>query len=576
MSDLSKYNLTIDDLPKWMHPKRRRLDWAFIIIFALALIIFSPLYVNSGIPDMPSAQAEAYRIQAMADSFNDGHLYPRWVWQFNQETGSPIFNYLAPAPHWLAGLYQVLTQSTATASLRYFLIVCSILGTLSTLFFIRQRWTSGAGISAALLYMTSPFVLSSAPYWQVDSGIMLATALVPFNLWILDRLWIHNRGLDFILFGLGMTGLMLAENGLGVVLVCFILLWLIYQMVVEQKHKNLRSIVGAITLAGTMSLIFFIPAINQLDEAGWIDTQPELIAETSHFYSPPWEIDKSNASVPPFYLGLASSLGGFLACGWWIGLSIHEKRLFFSNYFLMAIFIGLAILLRSQTQSIWSPFYQIEPLTSQDMFGLFNFVAVVLTGVTVNNIRLKLSRQSYQYIFIGIIGILIISNGAYVHIPQFSTQNEVKLTDYAEWESESGWYGMLPNGRVVVSKGERIQPLTDSFAKFADNYPENSLIEVEQSTQYRELFIYSPNANRLILQVNNYPGLQMRLNDKAVSITRDPITSESSIPLRAGENQLVLDFVNTPLYWWSLGASVLAVLMLMLIGYSLEHDAWQD
>lgn len=313
-----------------------------------------------------------------------------------------------------------------------------------------------------------------------------------------------------------------------------------------------------------------------MDEAHWIDTQTEFIAETSQFYNPPWQIDKSKETVPSFYLGLASSLGGFLACGWWIGLSIHEKRLFFSIYFLIAIFIGLAILLRSQIQSIWSPFYQIEPLTSQDMFGLFNFAAVVLTGVTVNDIRLRSPRQSYQYIFIGIIGILIISNGAYIQIPQFSTQNEVKLTDYAKWEAESGWYGTLPNGRVGVGEGASIRPLTDSFAKFVDNYPENSLIEAEQSTQYRELFIYSPNANRLIIQVNNYPGLQIRLNDKAVNITRNSSTSESSIPLRAGENQLVLDFVNTPLYWWSLGASVLAILMLMLIGYRLEHDARQD
>ncbi len=572
MNELSDYDLTIEDLPLWMRPKKRHFDIGFLAVFIMGLFLLAPLIVNRGVPQTYAAQAEMYRIQAVSDSFLDGQFYPRWVWQFNQDTGSPIFTYMAPAPHFSSGLFQALTGSSANLTLRYFIVISTLWGVLSTLVFVRRRWTSEAGVIAAALYLTSPWVLTIAPYWQVDGGLLVASALLPFTLWILDRLLDHGAGLDYALFGPGLAGLLLSENGLGIVLTGLILIWLVYLILVERKTTHLRLVVGAIIFAVLISLAFYIPAVNQLDQLEWSVVPRDIPSETQNFYALPWQNDLISDTTLPYYLGIGSSVLALLACGWWLGASVTRKQRFPALYFWSGVWLGLAVLmLLNDNEILWSPWHAIEPLTTSDLFGLFNFSAVVLVAITLSDVYTHLQTSAYRQAVVGVGILLLLSNLSYLRVPDFTDQSITSLASYSAWEQESGWLSTLPNGHLTSA-----EPIdhtdTPVFAEFSESLPENSIVTVEDNTLYRELRVYTPRENQLIFHTHDYPGLTLQLDhaDSAFHAEANNTALVTTIP--AGEHLVRIEFQTTTFHQFSLGISGLALVLLILIGYALENN----
>lgn len=574
MRDLGDYNLQTEDLPLWMRPKKRRFDMAFLVVFVIGLILFMPMLINQGVPANYAAQAEMYRIQAVSDSLLDGQAYPRWLWQFNQGTGSPVLNYIAPAPQFLGGLIQTLTGSSAPAALRYFILLGTLWGTLSTLAFVRRRWTISAGSMAALLYLTSPWVLTISPYWEMDSGLILASALLPFNLWILDRLLDDGAGLDYTLFGLGLAGLLLSENGLGVVLAGFILIWLSYLILLEHKTTHLRLIAGAMVFGVMISLVFYIPSLNQLEQIEWLAAPEQVDLETQHFYDGAWDSQIENAPSPSYYLGIGASLVALLACGWWVGISISTKQKFPIQYFWGVWWIGLAALMLSENRIIWSPWRNIEPLTTSDFFPLFNFCTVVLVALTLQAIDNHLHISNSRYV-VGIVGVaILVTNLSYFSLPDFTHESVDSLEQYADWEKESGWLNTLPNGQFADASHLFSEDLDAvPLLGLATVYPENSILEVESNTYSREFHVYTPTDNRLYFYGHDYQGLRLEIGDKERSLTRQSYSNPLSTAIPEGNHTVRFEFRNTTFHWLSSGISALALGLLILIGYGLENNS---
>jgi hypothetical protein len=122
MENPEKRQLTPDQLPQWMRPHPRKPDYALLAMFLLCCVVALPWLTQDGLPNTPSTQIELARIAETADSFETGVIYPRWASHFHFGYGSPVFNYLAPAPHYLGGLHLLLTQTTPTISLKTLMV----------------------------------------------------------------------------------------------------------------------------------------------------------------------------------------------------------------------------------------------------------------------------------------------------------------------------------------------------------------------------------------------------------------------------------------------------------------------
>src|SRR5216683_752529 len=103
--------VTLDDLPMWMRPRRFAPDWGLLIVLGFSLILIAPLVLRPGLPQDTDAELNEYRSLEVARLVQSGTLYSRWAPDFNEEYGSPLFNYLAPLPHYLAGYHQAITET---------------------------------------------------------------------------------------------------------------------------------------------------------------------------------------------------------------------------------------------------------------------------------------------------------------------------------------------------------------------------------------------------------------------------------------------------------------------------------
>src|SRR5689334_15912157 len=115
-----------EDLPAWMRPPSRVIDRGWLIVLGFCALLLLPLLIRSGLPETSSADLYAYRSLEVKRLLQSGTLYSRWSPDFNYTFGSPVFNYLAPLPHYLAGIHEDVTEADPITSIRL-LIALSIL-----------------------------------------------------------------------------------------------------------------------------------------------------------------------------------------------------------------------------------------------------------------------------------------------------------------------------------------------------------------------------------------------------------------------------------------------------------------
>src|SRR5260370_37991239 len=101
-----------EDLPVWMRPQRRVIDWGLLLILGFCVFNVWSFIVRPGLPHATDAELYEYRSAEVARLVEAGIPYSRWGPYLSFGYGSPLFNYLAPLPHYLAGYYEALTATT--------------------------------------------------------------------------------------------------------------------------------------------------------------------------------------------------------------------------------------------------------------------------------------------------------------------------------------------------------------------------------------------------------------------------------------------------------------------------------
>ena len=272
MYDPEEYGLDTQDVPTWMRPQIRGIDWTLLATIALCFAIAWPLIVRNGIPRSPEAEPQMYRILAMSESLQSGSLYPRWTAQFNYGYGSPIFNHIAPLPYYFGGAYVALTRDGPHVSLKVMMIGAIFLAGISVMSFVRRRWGDFAGLFAAIILLFSPYVALIGSYLQLDLGAMWALALFATTLWMLDRALVNGRGRDLILLGLTSGALLVADTALSPLFFAIAALWALWVTAFNfrEVHWGL-SLWGLISGIG-ISFFYLLPAIVEKDAVRWEPT----------------------------------------------------------------------------------------------------------------------------------------------------------------------------------------------------------------------------------------------------------------------------------------------------------------
>ncbi len=307
--------LSTEELPAWMRPRRRVVDWGLLIVVAFSLLVILPFVAQPGLPRHTDADLFVARAVQIARVMRSGTLYTRWATDFNFGLGSPLFNYLSPLPHYLSGLHQLITDDDPVDSIKV-LFCFSVIAAGSGMFlFARQRWTPGVGFVCALVYLFSPPIALSLSYQMGDLASLLSLGLLPWVLWALDGL-ARQESRRALLIAVGALALwILADTRLvlvgGVVLIV---------VIVTAQSRRLRLTLWAISIALLLTAFFWLPAVAERGSVVWIplatDPRGDKLPLTEIFGIPP--IPDPGLMNPPAYRGLGLGLGitallGFLA-----------------------------------------------------------------------------------------------------------------------------------------------------------------------------------------------------------------------------------------------------------------------
>ena len=269
-------DLRPEDLPAWMRPRSRINDRGWLIVLGFSVLLILPLLTRPGLPAGTAADLYAYRSLEVKRLLQSGTLYSRWAPDFNYTFGSPAFNYLAPLPHYLAGLHQDITEADPVSSIRL-LIGLSILAAGTGMYlFVHGRWGSHAALIAALVYAFSPPLAVTLPYQTGELGPLLALAVLPWTLWALDRLWHELDRNHLWLAVIFLTLFILSDNRIAPLALPIIVVAMIsLRRRTWPQRRAYRYVLIAMISSAALSAFFWLPALAERDAVHWLPLTPD-------------------------------------------------------------------------------------------------------------------------------------------------------------------------------------------------------------------------------------------------------------------------------------------------------------
>jgi hypothetical protein len=307
-----------DDLPAWMHPRRRLPDLGMLLALALAASIALPLLARNSVPPYSAVRLHALRAAETANLMRRGVFYPRWASGFHLTYGAPVLNYLPPLPHTLAALHQVITDSAPMQSVKVVMLIAWAAAAIGMYSFGRGRFGVRGGVLAAFSYLMSVPLAFTLPYQLGALPYMLALGLLPCAATALDLLWRTGDRRAFVLALVLCLAFVLCDSRLtlfgGIVLGFVALSGRIYAPA-EARLRRALYFVALVMLVALLSAFYWLPALFEQGAVRWLSAAAPPYAEPiplteSLFSAPRYDLSAQN---PPVQRGVGIGVVA-LAC----------------------------------------------------------------------------------------------------------------------------------------------------------------------------------------------------------------------------------------------------------------------
>jgi hypothetical protein len=604
MFDPADYGLTFDELPTWMRPRPRGIDWPLLVVLVFCLIVAWPMIVRDGLPNSPEATLQMYRIYSVAESIQAGDFYPRWAPDFTYGYGSPLFNYLAPLPYYLSGMHSTIAQAEPYTSFKVVFVSSIFVGGIGLFSFMRQRWGASAGVFGTAIFLFSPYMLQTGPYLQSDLGAAWALALFPVMIWTLDRAFQLGRGRELLALSLSGAGLLLTDYALAPMLFAAAGGWMLWMMLFNSKPLRWQVAMGGYFLALGLAAFYVLPARWEANDVNWqaVAAYPsELVnpAETSDLLATLPPLDQSAVNpAPNFQLGIATWMLAALGATWVaIGLfrllrkqpqpqqsQSQPSRL--QSATAVSFFIPLAVLL---FRLVLNPENKLvggrpfDPLKPIDLLGPLTLCCAILAGQVLVMIEQIFRRPLVRFAGLGIcLGVLGISSANAFYIPSLRpVENSITVSDLLEVELRGHAIGSFRQGYLLPKNVAALpQPSTALLTSYNDeriskvdneSLPPFSLVSINaHGPTHDALGIETREDSTVTILTLNYPGWHAERNNRTVTI--ESLGGLIQVPLEAGSNNIVVSFGSTGPRTLSSITSALALLVAIGLSYWLDRN----
>ena len=544
------------------------------VLFVLWLGAIRPIITPNEVPLSSDFAFHLYRLTALQQLIADGIPFSRWVPQFAQGYGYPIFNFVPPLPYYFALPLTAIVDSFL--AIQIVLALGILFGGWSTYRFLTAHVRASAALAGAVAFMYAPYLAYDALH-RSNLAETVALTIVPFVLWRLDRQLAASSMRNGLFAAVGYAALILTHN---LVTVMATPLLVGYLLLVhggrggtrrEEKNKglikSLLEVGGAFLLAVGLSAFFWMPAILESGSVALERLNPSdeflvfnnLLSWAEIFSMPRvYPANWINPSPSP-----ALGLLPFLIIAAAIGYQTLDRRAgrmpapHKSGYFLIAT-LGVLLLVSPVSAALWQ---------SAEFLAIFQFPWRWLAiGVCVVAVAVGFSAEFLPTKLTPLLALLLIWQAQgwidLPHIPIFDSH----VSNIGEMERATGTIGTTTTGEYVPKTVRFLpeEPTTTQFSGvgISDQQAQTGRWRVRQTAQV------SHSAEQIITaQQFAFPGWQATVNGQSVPITPDPQNGLITFPVPAGTHTLQIEFGPTGLRSVAATISLLSLAITLWLGW---------
>lgn len=546
-----------------MRPRQRNIDHGLLIVLGLCLVLALPLLARTSLPRDTDLELYEWRSAQVAALVRAGVLYSRWAPDWMYGYGSPVLNYLAPLPHYLAGFHQAITETSPTDSVKLLVIGSFFLAGTGMYLFARTRWGLPGGVLSAALYLTSGPIALSLPYIFGDVAALMALGLLPWAAWSLDQLWLHadrrawatalGALLAFSLCDTRIT--FLGAAALALVINSGRRLPGVRE---QTTPRAARAVLAVLVAAVSITAFFWLPALADVGDIRW-SAGRELA------YGGAIPLTESLSGLPAVEAKLLNPVAyrGLGVMPWALALvglvALLARRVSPGDRFaLLALGAALVILASPLAAGLWpaGAAFQFQPVVPYHAIVVAAF-CLAGAGSAAAEVE-KLLPRPWGGAFLPVVcGLALVAALPTAYPPPWSArQGETTTLDSLQAELQGFHLASLRHGVVLpVSAPAVPQPLPNALEVFGVDRPdrvncltlpaEAQMDALDQGPLHSTYIVNTQEPATVTLNTLYAPGWYARIGDRPTPITPSP-DGFISLALPAFNGELTVWYGGAP------------------------------
>ena len=559
----------IQDLPTWMRRAMRRNDYGALLTLGFCLLVAWFFIVGPNLPDAPAIENQLFITETTAQAILEGRLYPRWSPHALSGFGAPFPNFFPPGAALLTAYIHLLFAGEASIAIRYSFLLAYALAGWGTYSFVTRQEGAAAGILAAVVYVTSPYVGLIVPHLLGNLPIALGLGLLPMLLWAADRLICQNYPQDALWVALAVVLLILTHPPmalLGAVLVLALYGW---KRWLQLTTASLIALIAALSAGVLLASFYTLPALLErpITWARFIPTERPLFLNLNGLFAPFRQVDPS-AAIPRVTLTLGLLRWGIAALGL-LRLILDRQWRTFGGFALIVTVTLCAVALYG--------FPSQHGLLGGISFGVACLSARALA------LRNRLGWVGQRLVLVCAL-LVVLGASAPAWLPPAPLPKAVPLDlsplgqvlyeerHYGIATVPPGWSYPTPmtdgNPLPASDRTLRLSYGQGSINRIADETPGSAEISTLREASHEKAYqVSTPDPTQLTLLLANFAGWRASLNGNPLQVGVDPQSQHIQVALPEilrGELRVWLG--STPPRLWGWGMS--GVVLLLLLGWT--------
>ncbi|MCP4357426.1 MAG: hypothetical protein GY796_05340 [Chloroflexi bacterium] len=567
----------------WKQKWQKWLPWLGVLL--ITAVAIHPLLGPP--PAGDDLRLHFYRIPIVADLWQNGVFFSRWIPSLNFGYGSPLFNFYPPlSAYALTAVYHLSGQNAPVAFNLLFALAITI-SAVGMFFLGRHLYGPAGGLLAAAAYAWSPHLLHQT-YGRSSSSNALALAFFPWATWAFIRLAQRPSLFHLLIAALCLAATMLSHTAASLLFIPLLLVMGLTAVYHPQHNRSqlirrMGVVLAALLLGLGLTAFSWLPAFSEIQVTRYAAEASQV--NIGEYFSNAWQwparaipnLVNPGLPITPGLAQIALGITGTAAAliTLWRWRKHPRPSTFSSPNLLTAVggIMGLAALFMAVPLStpIWEIITPLQNL--QFPWRLLDiptfFLALAAGRLLMGRLRVS-NLQSPISNLLAFIGVLIMFANIIPYLYPARTYNlpqRPTLANVTAVQQQFGIWGLTGWGEyssAAVQTWPQAPPFAgaDSDATLMSKI--NSDLPPISSTPWQAAWVNNSAVPQTItVQTHYFPGWQATVDGRPVPITTDD-DGRIQFNIPAGEHQVELAFGNTSIRRLANGITLLAAVVTFL------------